>query len=55
MAAYTIIPHAGFTSFDVAVIGANGGKQTMFGFQTEADADAWIAQDQALTDRAGDC
>jgi len=56
MATYTIIPHAGFTSFDVAVIGANGAKQTMLGFQTEEDAEAWIVIDQALTNhQSGDC
>ena len=48
MATYKIIPHAGATSFDVVVIGADGAKQTMLGFQTEEDAQAWIAKDQAL-------
>jgi len=57
MATYKIIPHAGATtSFDVAVIGADGAKQTMLGFQTEEDAEAWIAKDEALAyHQSGDC
>jgi hypothetical protein len=45
---------AALSAFDVTIIGADGATQTMFGFQSEADAKAWIVPDKALTDR-GDC
>jgi hypothetical protein len=48
MATYTIIPHPDQSGFDIAIVGANGARQTMLGFSTEADAQAWIAQDERL-------
>lgn len=43
MTTYTIVPHGGdSTRFDIAIVGTNGTRQTMLGFETEADAEAWI-------------
>jgi hypothetical protein len=42
MSTYTIIPHGGdSTQFDVVI--TNGSQHVMLGFETEADAEAWIA------------
>ena len=46
MATYRIIPKADRTSFDVAVLGSDGARQTLLGFKTHADAQAWIAWDK---------
>jgi hypothetical protein len=53
MATYTIIQHPGGASYDITVISDDGARQTMLGFQTEADAQDWIARDQALTTQSG--
>ena len=45
MPTYTVIPQGGQT-FHVAIVGNDGARQTILGFQTEADAAAWIARDQ---------
>jgi hypothetical protein len=44
MAKYTIIPKADQT-FHVAIVGDDGARQTLLGFETQADAHAWVAQD----------
>jgi hypothetical protein len=51
MAAYTLIPNASQT-FHVAIVGNDGVRQTLLGFASEADAEAWIARDriQNITD-----
>jgi hypothetical protein len=51
MPTYTVIPQADQT-FHVAIVGNDGARQTILGFQTEADAAAWIARDrlQSTTD-----
>jgi hypothetical protein len=46
MASYTIVPRIGDDGFDVAVVGSDGARQTILNFKTEADAGAWIAQDE---------
>jgi hypothetical protein len=33
-------------------VGSNGARQTILGFDTEAAARAWIAQDEQLTNAA---
>ena len=48
MATYKVIPQAAGRGFNIKVIGANGARQTLLGFATEADAEAWIAADRAL-------
>jgi hypothetical protein len=45
MATYTLIPNAG-QSFHVAIVGNDGARQTLLGFETAADAEAWIARDR---------
>ena len=47
MATYTIAPRSNQGGFDVAVIGDNGGaRQTMLGFKTKAEAEAWVDDDK---------
>jgi hypothetical protein len=48
MSTYRLIPNADQT-FHVAIVGDGGARQTILGFQTEADAAAWIARDQLQT------
>jgi hypothetical protein len=48
MVTYTIIPRPDKSGFDIAIIGEDGARQTMLDFNTEADARAWIAQDERL-------
>jgi hypothetical protein len=48
MATYTIIPRTGGDGFDIGLIGENGARQTMLGFATETDAEAWIESDRRL-------
>jgi hypothetical protein len=45
MATYTLIPNAGPT-FHVAIVGNNGARQTLLGFETDTEAEAWIAWDR---------
>jgi hypothetical protein len=45
MATYTLIPNAGQT-FHVAIVGNNGARQTLLGFETDTEAEAWIAWDR---------
>jgi hypothetical protein len=33
--------------YDVHIVGKNGVRQTLLGFASEADAEAWIEADQA--------
>ena len=46
MTIYTIAPRADQTSFDVAVIGNIGTRQTILGFNTKSEAEAWIEEDK---------
>jgi hypothetical protein len=48
MATYTVTAEASGTGFQVGIVGTNGTKQTMCGFSTEAEAEAWITSDRAL-------
>jgi hypothetical protein len=38
MATYAITPRPGQSSFDIAIVGADGARQTMLAFKTEGDA-----------------
>src|ERR1700759_2569155 len=49
MATYTITSAAERGSFDVAIVGNNGTRQTVLGFRTYAAAEAWIADDERRT------
>jgi hypothetical protein len=53
MTQYTIVPNGDGSGFNIAVSGSNGARQTMLGFDTEADAEAWIAQDKRLDGGSG--
>ena len=46
MATYSITVQAHGVGFDDQIVGAEGVKQTMLGFETEAAAAAWIAEDK---------
>jgi hypothetical protein len=46
MATYTIIPKVDQTGFDVVIVGNDGARQTLLGFETQADAQAWIVWDR---------
>jgi hypothetical protein len=43
---HKISKHPGGNSYDVHVIGAQGTRQTMLGFRTEEEAEAWIVTDK---------
>jgi hypothetical protein len=45
MATYTVIPQADQT-FRIAIVGDDGARQTLLGFETQANAEAWIARDR---------
>ncbi|HEY1412364.1 MAG TPA: hypothetical protein VGF36_09490 [Rhodopila sp.] len=45
MATYTVIPTADRT-FRVAIVGDDGARQTLLGFATQAEAEAWITWDR---------
>ena len=45
MPTYTVIPQADQT-FQVAIVGDDGARQTLLGFPTQADAEAWIVRDR---------
>jgi len=46
VATYTIVRRTGDDGFDVAVVGNDGARHTILNFKTEADAGAWIVQDE---------
>jgi hypothetical protein len=48
MSIYTIIPLNDGAGFNIGVAGTNGARQTILGFTTEAEAEAWILQDKRL-------
>jgi hypothetical protein len=45
MPTYTVIPQADQT-FRVAIVGDDGARQTLLGFETQGNAEAWIARDR---------
>jgi hypothetical protein len=50
MTTYTIIPAGDGTGFHIGVRGSDGARQTMLGFTSMAEAEAWILQDKRLND-----
>jgi hypothetical protein len=46
MARYTISPGSDQDCFDVAIVGDDGARQTLLGFETRAVAEAWIVEDE---------
>jgi hypothetical protein len=51
MTTYTIIPNGDGTGFNISIAGSNGARQTMLGFASEAEAEAWITQDRRLNEQ----
>jgi hypothetical protein len=52
MSTYTILPVGDGSGFNIGVAGLNGARQTILGFKSEADAEAWIVQDKRLNEAA---
>ncbi len=48
MTTYTIMPNSDGSGFNIGIAGLNGARQTMLGFESEAEAEAWIEQDKRL-------
>jgi hypothetical protein len=48
MTQYTILPVGDGSGFNVAVSGSDGARNTMLGFASEEEAEAWIALDKRL-------
>jgi hypothetical protein len=48
MTTYTIVPAGDGTGFHIGVAGSNGARQTMLGFTSKEEAEAWIIQDKRL-------
>jgi hypothetical protein len=48
MTTYAIIPNSDGSGFNVGIAGSDGARQTMLGFESEAEAEAWIIQDKRL-------
>ena len=48
MTTYTIVPANDGTGFHIGVAGSNGARQTMLGFTSKEEAEAWITQDKRL-------
>jgi hypothetical protein len=46
MTIYSIVLHSDGIGFNIDIVGDNGVRQTMLGFTTEAEAQAWIGADQ---------
>jgi len=49
MTSYTIIPNGAGTGFNISIVGSDGARQTMLGFESEEEAEAWITQDRRLS------
>jgi hypothetical protein len=49
MATYTVVPRVERAGFHVAIEGSDGIRQTILGFETRAEAEAWIASDKRLS------
>jgi hypothetical protein len=50
MITYTVVASANHTGFHVKIDGSDGNRQTILGFVTESDANAWIANDKRMTE-----
>ena len=49
MAIYQIIPIGDGSGFNIGVAGSDGTRQTMLGFATQEEAEAWILPDKRLS------
>jgi hypothetical protein len=52
MTTYSIIPTADGSGFNIGVVGNDGARHTMLGFESMAEAEAWILRDKRLNDPA---
>jgi hypothetical protein len=50
MTTYAVIPNGDGTGFNISIAGSDGTRQTMLGFESEAEAEAWIVQDRRLSE-----
>jgi hypothetical protein len=50
MTKYSITPNGDGTGFNISIAGSDGTRQTMLGFESEAEAEAWIVQDRRLSE-----
>jgi hypothetical protein len=50
MSKYDVRPADSGIGFDIVVLGGNGARNTLLGFGTEIEAQAWIARDKRLND-----
>ena len=48
MSSYAITVRGDQAGFDVEIVARDGVRQTMVGFETQADAEAWIVRDAQL-------
>ena len=49
MTTYKITPNSDGTGFNISIAGSDGARQTMLGFTSESEAEAWIIQDKRLS------
>jgi hypothetical protein len=49
MATYTVVHGVDRTGFHVAIQGSDGIRQTILGFETRVEAEAWIDHDKRLS------
>jgi hypothetical protein len=49
MATYRVVPTVDRIGFHVAIQGSDGIRQTILGFETRLDAEAWIDNDKRLS------
>lgn len=49
MTTYQIIPLGDGSGFNIGIAGSDGTRQTMLGFTSMEEAEAWISHDRRLT------
>jgi hypothetical protein len=50
MTKYTILPRGDGTGFNISIAGSDGARQTLLGFESEAEAEAWILRDKRMSE-----
>jgi hypothetical protein len=48
MTTYTVLPRRRQPGYKVELVGDNGTRQTILGFNSEAEAEVWVAEDKRL-------
>jgi hypothetical protein len=54
MATYTIVPRQSQAGYKVDVVDSDGVRHSMLGFDTEAEAQAWVDADEEVERLAND-